>query len=162
MPSLKDSMIFLPSIRATLYFFKIMPFLTGLKLICEKYLESIFASVYEREVYLMNMSKPNAIDAGVILHFVEVFLRRRRRVTKINKLFYRLIKILRFFRGKYRLRGFKFLLAGRFLRRDRATFIWRTRGAVPLGTKLAKIDFATRSMQMKYSRPIAKLWICRR
>lgn len=114
------------------------------------------------EVYFLNATKSVFLEASSILDFIMNFLKRRRRVTKINKLFYRIIRILRFFRARYRLRGFKLLLAGRFLRRDRATYIWRTRGGVPLGSKLSKIDYAVRTIQMKYSKPIVKLWICRR
>lgn len=114
------------------------------------------------EVYFLNASKSVFLEASSILDFIMNFLKRRRRITKINKLFYRIIRILRFFRARYRLRGFKLLLAGRFLRRDRATYIWRTRGGVPLGSKLSKIDYAVRTIQMKYSKPIVKLWICRR
>lgn len=75
------------------------------------------------EIYFLNASKPVFLDASSILDFIANFLKRRRRITKINKLFYRIIRILRFFRARYKLRGFKLLLAGRFLRRDRATYI---------------------------------------
>lgn len=113
-------------------------------------------------VFVLNSSKANMVSAKVLLLFVESFLKRRRRITKIVKLFYKIMRILNFFKKKFRLRGFKLLLAGRFLRRDRATFIWRSKGSVPLSTKLSKIDFASRSIQMKYSRPIAKLWLCKK
>lgn len=144
-----------------LLYFKIVPFLVALKhFLIEIYVK--LPNLTVRNVYFLNSSKATAVNAKVMLEFVERFLRRRRRVTKINKLFYKIMKILRFFKAKFQLKGFKFMLAGRFLRRDRATYVWRTRGAVPLGTKLAKIDFASCAMQMKYSRPIAKLWICKR
>jgi hypothetical protein len=75
------------------------------------------------EIYLANASKRVALDASNILDFVVNVFKRRRRITKINRIFYRILRILRFFKAKYKLRGFKLLLAGRFLRRDRATFI---------------------------------------
>ena len=157
MTRIKDRLLFDPFFRTLFLYFKVLPFLLEIKQICVRAVRLAFTNAAFVQAYFLNMSKHNFVNPGTILEFVENFLRRRRRVTKINKLFYRIIKILRFFKAKYRLRGFKFLLAGRFLRRDRATFIWRTRGSVPLGTKLARIEFAVRSMQMKYSRPIAKL-----
>ena len=143
------------------YVWKLLPLLMDMK----RLLKELFVRLQNKriiEIYFLNASKPVFLDASSILDFIANFLKRRRRITKINKLFYRIIRILRFFRARYKLRGFKLLLAGRFLRRDRATYIWRTRGAVPLGSKLSKIDYAVRTIQMKYSKPIVKLWICKR
>lgn len=157
----KDEIARAPLHRNFVLFFKLMPLLYEMKLFFYEYFRRTL-NLRCFDVYLLNVNKGTGVNARLILEFVENFLRRRRRVTKINKLFYRLLKIIKFFYKKYRWAGFKLMLAGRFLRRDRATFIWRTKGAVPLSTKLAKIDFAARPMQMKYSRPILKLWICRR
>jgi len=105
-----------------LLYFKIVPFLVALKhFLVETYVK--LPNLKIRNVYFLNASKSAAISSKVMLEFIERFLRRRRRVTKINKLFYKIMKILRFFKAKFRLKGFKFLLAGRFLRRDRATYV---------------------------------------
>ncbi len=81
------------------------------------------SNLQQIRVYFLGEMKPKVVEAKYILEFIERFLKKRRRVTKINKLFYRLMKILRFLKAKYKFRGFKLLLAGRFLRRDRATYI---------------------------------------
>lgn len=146
--------------KSFFYVWKIFPLLVLIK----RFIKRLFNKLMNKrsvEIYLANASKRVALDASNILDFVVNVFKRRRRITKINRIFYRILRILRFFKAKYKLRGFKLLLAGRFLRRDRATFIWRSRGSVPLGSKLAKIDYAVRSIQMKYSKPIVKLWICK-
>jgi hypothetical protein len=108
--------------RLLFFFWRVLPFLVETK----KFLIELFVRLENKKlltVYMMNASKFVAVDAGMILNFVVNFLKRRRRITKINKIFYRMMRIIRFFKARYKLRGFKLLLAGRFLRRDRATYI---------------------------------------
>lgn len=147
--------------RLFLLYYKFVPFFVELKKFMIRALSN-HHNLGKIDVYILNVSKLKVVSAKILLLYVVKFLKRRRRVTKIVKLFYKIMRILNFFKKKFMLRGFKLLLAGRFLRRDRATFIWRSKGSVPLATKLAKIDFAACSVQMKYSRPIVKLWLCKR
>ena len=55
-----------------------------------------------------------------VLDLIEILLRYK---FKANFILYKIIKILKFYKRKQKLKGFKFLLAGRFSRRDRATFL---------------------------------------
>jgi hypothetical protein len=146
--------------RFLVIYFKILPFLIEFKRFILKTLIKLFNPGLVK-IYLLSITKYRSITAKYILWFVEKFLRRYRRIKKMKKVFYKLVKYLLLLKKKFKLRGFKFLLAGRFFRRNRAIYIWRTYGAVPLATKLSKIDFAVKTMQMKYSKPIVKLWICR-
>jgi ribosomal protein S3 len=50
-------------------------------------------------------------------------------------------------------------LAGRFTRRDRATFVWKSFGKMNLNTKTSFIDYYVKDVQLPYSRCIAKLWV---
>lgn len=146
--------------RVIFIYFRILPFLLELKYLVTKVIANFLPQMQCR-IFLLNVSVKNVITAAYVLEYVERFLRRYRRSLRVKKHFHRLIKFLLFLQKKFKIKGFKFLIAGRFARRDRVTYIWRSSGVVSLATKLTKIDFAIRKMQMKYSKPVVKLWICK-
>jgi hypothetical protein len=135
-------------------------FLVPLTIELKRFIASSISKIQKRraliKVYCGFQSQERAFSAKIFLEYVQYILRRKK-LMKINKVLFRIIKLLNVCRVAFGLRGFKFLVAGRFTRRDRATYVWRTKGAVSTSTKLAKIDYAVQPMQMKYSKTIAKL-----
>ena len=138
-------------------YFCLVPLLIKLKIFIKNSLAATSNRAGNFEIYFLGQAHMFSVTASSLVDYVSHILRRSGHMWKINKLLYRILKVFNVFRVRYGWRGFKFLLAGRFTRRDRATFIWRTKYAVPLSTKLAAIDYAIKPIQLKYSKTVARL-----
>ena len=110
----------------------------------------------EKKIFFLGLNQKN-FNINDVLNLIELLLHYRFRPSFV---LYKVIKILRFYKKNQKLHGFKFLLAGRFSRRDRATFLWRTFGAVSLGSRLSVINYYTRQIILPYSKCVAKIWLC--
>lgn len=104
-------------------YFQLLPFLIEIKELLIKSLKKAPNQGLVK-VFLLNTSKVRSVNAKEILEFINSFLTRKKlKIRKIRKLFYKILKYVKFMLGKQRCLGFKFVLAGRFTRRDRVTFI---------------------------------------
>lgn len=110
-----------------------------------------------KKIYFMGLNQRN-FNVKDLLSLIELLLRHK---TRTNFILHKVIKILRFVLRRQKLKGFKILLAGRFTRRDRAIFLWKTKKAVSLGSRLSTIEYYTRSVFLQYSKCIIKIWLCR-
>lgn len=139
------------------FFFFFLPQLMFLKDFLINTLNKV-DSISMKKIFFLGLNQ-KTFNINDVLNLIEILLRLK---LKANFILYRIIKILKFYKKKQKLKGFKFLLAGRFSRRDRATFLWRTFGAVSLGSRLSVIEYYTRPVILQYSKCIAKIWLCRR
>jgi len=69
------------------------------------------------------------------------------------------LKILRGLIKKQLLNGFKFLFAGRFLRKDRASFIWKRIGRVSSSERINPISYFSKADNFRYGRCCLKVWL---
>lgn len=105
-----------------LSFFKILPLLLEFKRLVLKALYKFFPQLHCR-VYLLNVTKYSCTTAKYILEHVEKVFKRSKRTTKFKRTFYRFVRLLIIIKKKFKLKGFKLLIAGRFARRNRAVYI---------------------------------------
>lgn len=96
------------------------------------------------------------VGANIMRDFILIKIKQKFKVAQLYKASAGyLLKLLRL----KIIKGFKIFLAGRFSRKDRATFTWRKIGKLPLSTKLAYIDYASGHVAVRYSTCAVKVWI---
>jgi hypothetical protein len=96
-----------------------MPHFVFLKNVFSMIVQRIFPGSPKSKTFFFGMNRKN-FNANDVLNLAEALLRAKNRPTFV---FYRLIRILNYYKRRQKLKGFKVLLAGRFSRRDRATFL---------------------------------------
>lgn len=141
-------------LKKLFYFFYFLPIFHFLKFFLSNSIRKIIPSHPEVRslFYGLNKKNFNILD---ILDLVDLYLKRRRLST--TKTLYTLLKVLKKLSRRQKLTGFKFLLAGRFTRRDRATYVWKTYGGVSLGSKLSGIEYFSFPIFLNYSKCVARL-----
>lgn len=102
------------------YFFYFLPVFQFLKVFFSISIRKIIPSHPRVRSFFYGLNKKN-FNILDILDLVDLYLKRRRLST--IKTLYTLLKILKRLSRRQKLTGFKFLLAGRFTRRDRATYV---------------------------------------
>ena len=60
---------------------------------------------------------------------------------------------------KKRILGFKYLFVGRFSRRNRASYLWKLLGRLPLNSRLKRIDYISIPVILKYGTCTVHIWI---
>lgn len=140
-------------------YFLILPYLLYMKELVTKAIHSKLSRCAMVKVLFLGLNQ-RSFNANMIINFIVRRLQYRQ--FRISRLIYDILRILKRLVRARKVEGYKFLLAGRFSRRDRATYIWKAYSSVPLSTKLSNIDFQYRQLQMRYSLGILKLWISRR
>jgi len=105
----------------------------------------------------------NVIFASV-LHISASFLGRFIKTKlKLNFPFRTIMKIvikrLRLLLRKKYIRGFKILFSGRFSRRDRSSYYWKSRGKVPLNSISSHIDYSLVIVKLLNSLCGIKVWV---
>lgn len=101
--------------------------------------------------------KSEDISASSIIYFI---LGKIANYYKLSSIINSITKILQLYIKYNLIFGYKILCMGRFSRKDRASYIWRS-FKIPLNTKFSAIDFSWRNIILKYSICIIKVWICR-
>jgi hypothetical protein len=107
-------------------------------------------------LFIMGTSKLN-INASVISEFFYVRLKQYYTIWEILKNINFLFKILRF---KYRfIKGYKIMCSGRFSRKQRATYSWKTFGSIAPSSMKSRLDYKHSSISLKYSLCTIKVWV---
>lgn len=135
-------------------YFLILPYLLYMKELVTKAIHSKLSRCAMVKVLFLGLNQ-RSFNANMIINFIVRRLQYRQ--FRISRLIYDILRILKRLVRARKVEGYKFLLAGRFSRRDRATYIWKAYSSVPLSTKLSNIDFQYRQLQMRYSLGILKL-----
>lgn len=140
-------------------YFLVLPYLIYVK---NTIIKTIFSKIVRPagvKVFFLGVHQ-RSVNANMVIDFL--VRRLEYRYYRISRLIYDALRILRRLVKTQKIAGYRFLLAGRFSRRDRATFIWKGYSSIPLSTKLSSIDYQYRYLQMRFSLGILKLWISRR
>lgn len=140
-------------------YFILLPYLLYIKRLLIRVLFSKLAHCVKVGVFFLGVNQ-RSLNASVIIDFIVQRLQKRQ--LRISRLLYDALRVLKRLVRAQSLTGYKLLIAGRFSRRDRATYVWKAYSSIPLSTKLSNIDYQYRCLQMKYSLGIFKLWISRR
>lgn len=92
--------------------------------------------------------------------FMYLILGKLARYYKLPKILYIANKLASLYVRKKMIRGYKIICAGRFTRKDRAYYNWKHFG-VSLNSTSSSIDFCWRTIALKYSLCVIKIWICK-
>lgn len=147
-------------IKKFFIFFTLLPYFYQLKLYLFRVINTrIPSNNFDLNIYFLahNYAFFNPTDVLKAVPFM-LYIKR----FSPTKTLYTIVKIMKLFKVKYGLRGFKFLLAGRFTRRGRSIYKWRTLGGIKFSSKYANVSFYSLPLQGLYSKCIAKLWVCRK
>ncbi len=58
------------------------------------------------------------------------------------------------------IKGYKITCSGRFSRKQRATYSWKSFGTLSLSTMKSRLDYSFNTIALKYSSCTIKVWIC--
>lgn len=56
-------------------------------------------------------------------------------------------------------RGYKITCSGRFSRKQRATYSWKSFGSLGLSSMKSKLDYSYKTIALKYSSCTIKVWV---
>lgn len=96
----------------------------------------------------MGLSKMN-VNASIISEFFFIRLKQYYTIWEVLKNINFLFRIL--MRKKRIVRGYKIMCSGRFSRKQRATYNWKSFGSLALSTVKSKLDYSYRTIALKYS-----------
>lgn len=157
-PFIKKNRFYYLVLKNMLCYFYFVPVLEFYKKLLSVILQqNFFKAAVKTNLYFFAVSWRHT-NVKVLLNFVKNLLFKKN--FSAVKTLYTTLKVLKKWQKKLKLRGFKFLLAGRFTRRDRATYIWKSFDSVQLSTKFSRVEFASIPIQLKYSKCVAKVWLC--
>ena len=96
------------------------------------------------------------ISANLIKDFILVKMVQKFKLGKISFIVLRLLGDLC---RRNVIKGFRVLLAGRFSRKDRATFYWKKTGYLSFNNKMSALDYSVGTKVLRYSLCVCKIWI---
>lgn len=107
-------------------------------------------------VFVLGLSKMN-VNANIISEFFFIRLKQYYTIWEVLKNINYLFKIL--MRKKKIVKGYKITCSGRFSRKQRATYSWKSFGSLALSTMKSKLDYSYRTIALKYSSCTIKVWV---
>jgi ribosomal protein S3 len=96
-------------------------------------------------------------DSSLMAHYICIKLKQRYSFLRVINPF--LTFFLRSLKRIHIVRGVKIQCSGRLSRKERASYIWRIKGKVPLTTIIAKISYTARIVFLHNSACCVKVWI---
>jgi ribosomal protein S3 len=103
----------------------------------------------------VNFMQISDFNSTLITKYISIRLKQN------YKLLYIFRRIYRFFRSLLRLKfikGYKFVCAGRFSRKERATYIWKRKGKFSLNKLSNIIDYSFKNVTLKFGTGSVKIW----
>lgn len=97
------------------------------------------------------------VNANIISEFFFIRLKQYYTIWEVLKNINYLFKIL--MRKKKIVKGYKITCSGRFSRKQRATYSWKSFGSLALSTMKSKLDYSYRTIALKYSSCTIKVWV---
>ncbi len=107
-------------------------------------------------IFILGLSKMN-VNASIISEFFFIRLKQYYTIWEVLKNINFLFRIL--MRKKKIVRGYKIMCSGRFSRKQRATYNWKSFGSLALSTVKSKLDYSYRTIALKYSSITIKVWV---
>jgi hypothetical protein len=134
----------------------IFPFVGLIKKFLISSIVKMFPTFPNIELYTLMQNK-NILNLSTILD--SIIKKTRSKKFRLKRIISFVFNLLKNLQTKIGFNGFKIQFSGRVSRRDRATYYWKKFGKLPLNTKLAKIDYYYKTLIMRNSICIMKIWI---
>ena len=107
-------------------------------------------------VFVVN--RKNWFDLKIVSSGITNLFSRR---IPLGRIIFTLKKILRSMMKFQEIRGFKYLFAGRFTRRERSVFRWEVISKLPLSSRSANIDYIRIPVFLRYGVCSIHIWVYR-
>lgn len=139
------------------YFFVLSKFRNNFGSLARYYLNLIFgASVSDRLNIVWKMLHYNNFSAQIVANYISIRLRQRFQLREI------IMPILRSLSAHPSISGFRISCAGRFTKKEIASYDLRTYSSVPFSTVSKRLDYALSEVVLKYSICGVKVWLHKR
>lgn len=119
------------------------------------HLSKFFRNFTALNVFILGLSKKN-VNANIISEFFLIRLRQ----------FYTIWEVLKnvnfLFKGLMRrniIRGYKITCSGRFSRKQRTTYSWKSFGSLGFSSVKSRLDYSYKTIALKYSSCTIKVWV---
>lgn len=120
------------------------------------HLKRFFPSL-KTDIFIMGLSKKH-VNASIVSEFFFIRLKQYYTIWEvlknINFLFRGLMK-----KKKRFVKGYKIMCCGRFSRKQRTTYNWKSFGSLALSTVKSRLDYSYRTIALKYSSCTIKVWV---
>lgn len=129
---------------------------SNFKSLCSLYLKRFSNTDSYFDIFIIGLSKMN-VNANIIGEFFFIRLTQFYTIWEVLKNINFLFKSL--LRKKRIVKGYKITCSGRFSRKQRATYSWKTFGSLAFSTVKSKLDYSYRTIALKYSSCTIKVWV---
>lgn len=124
------------------------------KIIFLNYLKR-FVTIKNFNIFILGLNK-KAVNANIVAEFFMIRLNQFYTIWEVIKNVNYLMR--RLMRGGV-VNGYKITCSGRFSRKQRTTYSWKSFGNLGLSSLKSRLDYSTRSLVLKYSICTIKIWI---
>jgi ribosomal protein S3 len=107
-------------------------------------------------IFILGLSKMN-VNANIISEFFFIRLTQYYTIWEVLKNINFLFRSL--MRKRHLVKGYKITCSGRFSRKQRTTYTWKSFGSLAFSTVKSKLDYSYRTIALKYSSCTIKVWI---
>lgn len=132
----------------------------GLKGLMSFYLKRFNPTFIQPKIFILGLSKMN-VNANIISEFFFIRLTQYYTIWEVLKNINFLFRsLMGKKKGKKKIvKGYKITCSGRFSRKQRATYSWKSFGSLAFSTVKSKLDYSTRTIALKYSSCTIKVWV---
>src|SRR6185437_1669851 len=139
------------------YFFVFSKFRNNFGGLARHYLNFVFGTtVSDRLNIVWKMLHYNNFSAQIVANYISIRLRQRFQLREI------IMPILRSLSSHPFISGFRISCAGRFTKKEIASYDLRTYSSVPFSTVSKRLDYALSEVVLKYSICGVKVWLHKR
>lgn len=125
------------------------------KNILKLHMSRLFRAVCFNNIFILGLSKKN-VNASIIGEFFFIRLKQYYTIWEVLKNINFLFKSLM---RKRIVKGYKIMCSGRFSRKQRTTYNWKSFGSLASSTVRSKLDYSYRTIALKYSSCTIKVWV---
>lgn len=120
------------------------------------YLKRFNLTGVQPKIFILGLSKMN-VNASIVSEFFFIRLTQYYTIWEVLK---NINFLFRSLMGKKKIvKGYKITCSGRFSRKQRATYSWKSFGSLAFSTVKSKLDYSTRTIALKYSSCTIKVWV---
>lgn len=119
------------------------------------HLNKFFRNFTALNIFILGLSKKN-VNANIISEFFLIRLRQFYTVWEVLK------NVNFLFKGLMRrniIRGYKITCSGRFSRKQRTTYSWKSFGSLGFSSVKSRLDYSYKTIALKYSSCTVKVWV---
>lgn len=120
------------------------------------YLDKFLICNVNKNIFILGLSK-KIVNSNMISEFFYIRLKQYYTIWEVLKNVNFLFKFL--MRQRRVVKGYRITCSGRFSRKQRATYSWRSFGSLSLSTMKSKLDYGYTTIALKYSSCTIKVWI---